>query len=188
MPAFFDLALPLLRALPPETAHRVTIRALAAGLAPRRRRRRSAEPRVQAVADAISQSGRARRGLRQACRGAGRDAGLRLRLRRDRHGDAAAAAGQSAAAPFPPGRGPGAHQPLRLQQRGAGGGGGAAARAARQARHRRRQYRQEPRHAGRYRRLCAGRGAAGAARRLSHHQRVVAQHAGPAQSAAQAAR
>src|SRR6202040_1856854 len=35
MAAFFDLALPLLRALPPETAHRLTIRALAAGLAPR---------------------------------------------------------------------------------------------------------------------------------------------------------
>jgi dihydroorotate dehydrogenase len=35
MTAVFDLALPLLRALPPETAHRMTIRALAAGLAPR---------------------------------------------------------------------------------------------------------------------------------------------------------
>ncbi|HEX7968581.1 MAG TPA: quinone-dependent dihydroorotate dehydrogenase [Stellaceae bacterium] len=33
----FDLALPLLRALPPETAHRATIRALSAGLAPHRR-------------------------------------------------------------------------------------------------------------------------------------------------------
>ncbi len=32
MAAFFDLALPLVRALPPETAHRLTIRALAAGL------------------------------------------------------------------------------------------------------------------------------------------------------------
>src|SRR5580704_6295720 len=36
MTAFFDLALPLLRALPPETAHRATLRTLAAGLAPRR--------------------------------------------------------------------------------------------------------------------------------------------------------
>jgi dihydroorotate dehydrogenase len=36
MAAFFDLALPLVRALPPEAAHRLTIRALAAGLAPRR--------------------------------------------------------------------------------------------------------------------------------------------------------
>jgi dihydroorotate dehydrogenase len=35
MTALFDLALPLVRALPPETAHRTTIRALAAGLAPR---------------------------------------------------------------------------------------------------------------------------------------------------------
>jgi dihydroorotate dehydrogenase len=35
MTAVFDLALPLLRALPPETAHRMTIRALAAGMAPR---------------------------------------------------------------------------------------------------------------------------------------------------------
>jgi len=35
MTALFDAALPLLRALPPETAHRLTIRALAAGLAPR---------------------------------------------------------------------------------------------------------------------------------------------------------
>ena len=32
MTAFFDLALPLVRALPPETAHRLTIRALGAGL------------------------------------------------------------------------------------------------------------------------------------------------------------
>jgi dihydroorotate dehydrogenase len=35
--ALFDLALPLLRALPPETAHRATIAALKAGVAPRRR-------------------------------------------------------------------------------------------------------------------------------------------------------
>jgi dihydroorotate dehydrogenase len=35
MAAFFDLVLPLVRALPPETAHRLTVRALAAGLAPR---------------------------------------------------------------------------------------------------------------------------------------------------------
>lgn len=34
----FDLALPLLRRLPPETAHRLTIRALKSGLAPRRAR------------------------------------------------------------------------------------------------------------------------------------------------------
>jgi dihydroorotate dehydrogenase len=36
MSALFDWPLPLLRALPPETAHRLTIRALRAGLAPRR--------------------------------------------------------------------------------------------------------------------------------------------------------
>src|SRR5579862_8751474 len=35
MPALFDLALPLMRLLPPEAAHRASIRALAAGLAPR---------------------------------------------------------------------------------------------------------------------------------------------------------
>ncbi len=35
MSALFDLALPLMRLLPPETAHRATLRALAAGLAPR---------------------------------------------------------------------------------------------------------------------------------------------------------
>src|SRR5579862_7589475 len=35
MASIFDLALPLARALPPETAHRLTIRALAAGVAPR---------------------------------------------------------------------------------------------------------------------------------------------------------
>jgi dihydroorotate dehydrogenase len=35
MASLFDLALPVLRALPPEAAHRLTIRALAAGLAPR---------------------------------------------------------------------------------------------------------------------------------------------------------
>ena len=34
----FDLALPLLRQLPPETAHRLTIRALRSGFAPRRQR------------------------------------------------------------------------------------------------------------------------------------------------------
>jgi dihydroorotate dehydrogenase len=38
MPTLFDLALPLLRRLPPEMAHRTTIHALRAGLAPRRRR------------------------------------------------------------------------------------------------------------------------------------------------------
>ena len=38
MPALFDLALPLLRRLPPETAHRTTIHALRAGLAPPRKR------------------------------------------------------------------------------------------------------------------------------------------------------
>src|SRR5215469_13069616 len=38
MPTVFDLALPLLRRLPPEMAHRATIRALRAGFAPRRRR------------------------------------------------------------------------------------------------------------------------------------------------------
>ncbi len=36
MPAIFDLALPLLRTLPPEGAHRAAIRILAAGLAPHR--------------------------------------------------------------------------------------------------------------------------------------------------------
>src|SRR5690348_5123583 len=36
MSTLFDWPLPLLRALPPETAHRLTIRALRAGLAPRR--------------------------------------------------------------------------------------------------------------------------------------------------------
>jgi dihydroorotate dehydrogenase len=36
MTALFDLALPLLRALPPEAAHRATIAALRAGMAPRR--------------------------------------------------------------------------------------------------------------------------------------------------------
>jgi len=35
MPSLFDLALPVLRLLPPEAAHRLTIRALGAGLAPR---------------------------------------------------------------------------------------------------------------------------------------------------------
>src|ERR1700722_12323162 len=34
MPTMFDLALPLVRLLPPEAAHRATIRALALGLAP----------------------------------------------------------------------------------------------------------------------------------------------------------
>src|SRR5580704_7683771 len=34
MPSLFDLALPLMRLLPPEAAHRASIRALGAGLAP----------------------------------------------------------------------------------------------------------------------------------------------------------
>src|SRR5579863_6855233 len=38
MLTLFDLALPLLRRLPPEMAHRATIHALRAGLAPRRKR------------------------------------------------------------------------------------------------------------------------------------------------------
>ena len=35
MPSLFDLALPLMRLLPPEAAHRATVRALGAGLAPK---------------------------------------------------------------------------------------------------------------------------------------------------------
>ncbi|HXS42577.1 MAG TPA: quinone-dependent dihydroorotate dehydrogenase [Stellaceae bacterium] len=46
MPALFDLALPLLRLLPPEAAHRLSIRAIGAGCAPRAR---EADPASLAV-------------------------------------------------------------------------------------------------------------------------------------------
>ena len=57
-------------------------------------------------------------GLDKDAKVRGRDARHGLRLRRDRDADAAAAGGQSAAAALPACRGPRAHQPARLQQRG----------------------------------------------------------------------
>ena len=75
MAAFFDLALPLVRALPPETAHRLTVRALAAGLrcADRRQPTRRTSP-VPLWHRRFPNPVGPRRRLRQAGRGAGRDA------------------------------------------------------------------------------------------------------------------
>ena len=117
MSGIFDLALPLMRLLPPEAAHRATIRALATGLAPKAACGRSGRARDAALGSAHPQSRRPRRRLRQGCGSAGCDAGFRLRLRRMRHDHAAAATRQPQAAALPPAGRPSRHQSPRLQQR-----------------------------------------------------------------------
>ena len=75
-------------------------------------------------------------------------------------------------------------QPARLQQRRRAGGAGAAGRARRRGRHRRRQYRRQPRFGRPRRGLCAADRDLRRRRKLFHRQRVVAEYAGPARSAA----
>ena len=107
MPDLYPLFRPLLRRLPAEAAHELTLCGLACGLgrtgAPARAR--PAGSGATPVGPRFSQSGRPRRRFRQGRASARRAAAPRLRLRRDRHGDAAAAARQSEAAPLPSGRG-----------------------------------------------------------------------------------
>ncbi len=118
--ALFPLAKPLLHALDPETAHRLTIRSLALlpPLSPPRDDPRLAVP---VLGRRSSQPDRLGRGLRQAMRGAGPAPLPRLRLRRMRGRRAEAPAGQSEASRLPAAGGRGDHQPLRPQQRRPGG-------------------------------------------------------------------
>ena len=73
---------------------------------------------------------------------------------------------------------------LRLQQRGRRGGRGAACGARGRGRHRRHQHRRQQGHGRSHRRLRGLHRGARAACELSHRQRLVAEHAGPAQPAA----
>ena len=115
------LARPLLFRLDPETAHELALPSLQAPAALRLRRpaRRPAPPAppVQRDGPGLPQPGRPRRRPRQERRVHRRARGARLRLPRDRHRHAAPAAGQSEAAPVPPRRARGDHQPHGLQQR-----------------------------------------------------------------------
>ena len=173
---------PLVKRLPPETAHRAAILGLKIAPprppAPCRSAARGRGPRPD-----VPQSARPRRRLRQERRGSGRDAEARLRLRRGRHADAAAAGRQRPPAPVPAARGRRGHQPLRLQQRGLRARRGRGSRGGRaglvgvnvgankDAADRIADY-------------ALGVRTFAAARRLSDDQRLLAQYAGPARPAA----
>ena len=177
-----DLALPLLQALAPETAHRASI--LALRLLPRARAR--ARP-AQLAREALGLSFPNPVGLA---------AGF------DKHAEVPDAmlgmgfgfveigtvtprpqSGNPEAARVPPERRPRGHQPPGLQQRGSRRRGGAARSATRPGRHRRRQYRPEPRQPRCRGGLRGGCNALGALGRLPRRQRLLAQHAGPARAA-----
>ena len=101
MIGLFDrLSRPLMRALDPEDAHALTLKALRY-MPVARRAGRSAATAVRAFGLNFPNPVGRRARLRQERRGAGRAAAARLRLRRDRHRDAAAADRQSAPAPVP---------------------------------------------------------------------------------------
>ena len=80
--------------------------------------------------------------------------------------------------------GPGRDQPARLQQRGRGRRAVAARGARRRGRHRRRQCRRQQGFQRPHRRLRPPDRAVRAGRELRHRQHFVAQHAGPARPAA----
>ena len=102
MIALFDrLALPVMRALDPERAHRLAVAALKVSRLPRPA---ADDPRLEVQAfglDFPNPVGLAA-GFDKNGEVGGRDPAARVRLRRDRNRDAAAAGGQSAAAPVPP--------------------------------------------------------------------------------------
>ena len=181
---FFDrLARPLLRALDPEDAHSLAIKALK--FAPRRRPRPD-DSRLAVRAFGLNFPNPVGMAPGFDKHAEVPDALLRpgLRLCRDRHGDAAAAARQSAPAAVSPRAGRGRDQPARLQQRGRGRGAGAARGARRRGRHRRRQYRRQQGFQRPHRRLRPPDRAVRAGGELRHRQHLVAQHAGPARPAA----
>ena len=185
MIGFFDrLARPLLRALDPEDAHSLAIKALK--LAPRRRPPADDSrlavrafglnfPNPVGIAPGFDKHAEVPDALLRP----------RLRLCRDRHRDAAAAAGQSAAAAVPARR-----RTRRVINRLGFNSEGAAAVLARLAaragsrRHRRRQYRRQQGFRRPHRRLRPADRAVRAGGELRHRQHLVAQHAGPARLAA----
>ena len=131
----------------------------------------------------VSQPGRARSRLRQACRSDRPAAAAGLRLCRGGRRHAEAAAGQSATAAVPARPGRGHHQPLRLQQRWRRGGRAAARGARGRSRHRRDQSRLQQGYGRPRRGLRDLHRGARAACGLSHRQHFLAQHRGLAQPA-----
>ena len=180
--AVFELARPLLYALDPEQAHELTLKSLEAGIYPRPAAPDDPQLERERVGPRLSQPARHRGGLRQGCARARCRARHGFRLRGDRHRDAAPAGGQSAPARVPADPGSRADQSAGLQQCGACGGAGAAAAAPACGRGRRQRRRQQG--CGRPRGRLRGRHACVLRRgELFHHQRVLAQYAGPARSA-----
>ena len=184
MIGFFDrLARPLLRALDPEDAHSLTIKALR--FAPRRR----------------PPAGDSRLTVRAFGLNFPNPVGMAPGF--DKHAevpDALLGLGFGfveigTVTPLPqPGNprprvfrleaGPGGDQPARLQQRGRGGGAVAARGARRRGRHRRRQCRRQQGFQRPRRRLRPADRAVRAGGELRHRQHLVAQHAGAARVAA----
>ena len=179
--ALYPLLRPLAFALDAERAHRLTIRALKLLPAGQPAAARS-DAGGRGCRARLPQSGRARRRLRQGCRGVSADARLRLRLRRGGHADPAAAGGQSEAAPVPARRGRGGDQPDGVQQsRARPARAGAAGEAATGRRGSSASISAPTRTAPTGSRdYAAGVRAMLGARRLSHGQHLLAQHAGPA--------
>ena len=175
--------MPAWQLLPPETAHALAIWALRRGLAPTvtppaSPRLRSAFcgfklPHPLGLAAGFDKNAVAVSGL----------FGAGFQLRRGRHRDAAAAGRQPPTAAVPSARAAGADQPHGLQQRRAGRRARAARGAGSVPGPARRQHRRQPRRRGPGRRLRRLPARAVRAGRLSHGQRVVAEHAGAARSA-----
>ena len=181
--ALFSLAKPALHALDAETAHQLTIRALS--LMPV-----SAPPAGRCRAWRSTCFGRhfpnpvgLAAGFDKQCEVPDQLLGARLRLRRTRRRGAEAAGGQSAPAGVPAAARRGGHQPLRPQQRRPRCGAPAPRQPPRPSGHRRREYRRQQGFGGSHRRLRDLHRAPVRARRFPHHQRVVAEHAGPARPA-----
>ena len=181
--AFDTFSLPLLRWLDPEDAHRLAVHGLRL-LPPIKPRADDAKLAVRAFGLNFPNPIGMAAGFDKNARGAGRAAAARLRLCRDRLGDAAPAKRQSPATAVSPRSRRGRDQPHGIQQRRRGSRAAAARLAGASCRYRRRQCRREQGLAGPRRRLRPSDRDVRAARELLHRQRVLAQYAGPAQSAA----
>ena len=176
-----EFAEPLVKLLPPEIAHRVAVTGMK--IAPPG----PARPREPCLAVSgswvdVSEPSWARRGIRQERRGSGRDAEARIWLCRGRNADASSSGRQRAPATLPAARGRRGHQPVRLQQRGLRQSPDAprAAAGGPDRRQRRGQQGLGRSHRG----LRPRRQDLRPPRRLHRDQRFVAEHAGPARSAA----
>ena len=111
------LALPLLRRLDPETAHRLALAALRAGLGPRQAADASPRLRTRLAGLELANPLGLAAGFDKNAEAVGPLVAAGFGFVEVGRRDAAAAAGQPAAAALPAGRGPGGDQPLRLQQR-----------------------------------------------------------------------